>query len=94
VLVSFENRTGDAVFDDTLRLALTVQLEQSPYLRVVPEQRVREELGFMNLGQDQTVNGAVAMDVCQRIGARAVLTGSIASLGGRYVIGLEAAACP
>ena len=94
LLVSFENRTGDAVFDDTLRLALTVQLEQSPYLRVVPEQRVREALGFMNLRQDQTVTGAVAMDLCQRIGARAVLTGSIASLGGRYVIGLEAAECP
>ncbi len=94
LLVSFENRTGDAVFDDTLRLALIVQLEQSPYLRVVPEQRIREELGFMNLRQDEAVTRAVAMDVCQRVGARAVLTGSIANLGGRYVIGLEGAECP
>ncbi len=94
LIVSFENRTGDAVFDDTLRLALTVQLEQSPYLRVVPEERIREELGFMNLREGQPVTRSVAMDVCQRVGARAVLTGSIASLGGRYVIGLEGAECP
>ncbi len=94
VLVSFDNRTGDAVFDDTLRLALTVQLEQSPYLRVVPEQRVREALTLMKRDPDDRVSPAVAMDMCQRVGARAVLTGSIATLGGRYVIGLEGLECP
>ena len=94
LLVSFENHTGDTVFDDTLRLALTVQLEQSPYLRVVPEQRIREALGFMNHRTDGPVTGAVAMDLCQRVGARAVLTGSITNLGGHYVIGLEGVECP
>ncbi|HSK09362.1 MAG TPA: winged helix-turn-helix domain-containing protein, partial [Vicinamibacterales bacterium] len=94
LLVSFENRTGDPVFDDTLRLALAIQLEQSPYLRVVPEQRVREELGFMNRQPDEVVTRAVAMEMCERVGAGAVLTGSIARLGDQYVIGLEGAQCP
>jgi Fe-S-cluster-containing dehydrogenase component len=74
---------------DTLRLALTVQLEQSPYLRVVPSQQVREALVYMKRRPDDVVTPALAMDMCQRLGSRVVLTGSIAGLGGRYVIGLE-----
>lgn len=94
VLVAFENRTGDPVFDDTLRLALTVQLEQSPYLRVVPEQRVREARAMMKLAEDGPVKPAVAIDMCERVGARVVLTGFIAPLGDRYVVGLEGLQCP
>ena len=94
LLVTFENRTGDRVFDDTLRLALAIQLEQSPQLRVVPDERVRDELRFMNRPPDEPVTRATGMDVCERVGAKAVLTGSITGLGNQYVIGLEGAECP
>ena len=94
LVVSFENHTGDPVFDDTLRLALSIQLEQSPYLRVVPEQRIREALAYMNRRPDEPVTGAVAMDLCERVGAKAVLSGTITNLGGQYVIGVESLACP
>ena len=93
LLVAFENKTGDPVFDDALRLALTIQLEQSPYLRVVSEQRIRGALELMNRRADEPVTRATAMELCQRVGARAVLTGSITGLGGHYVIGLEGAEC-
>lgn len=93
VVLTLENATGDAVFDDPLRLALLVQVEQSPYLRVVGEQRVREELTFMHLPADTPISRTVARDVCRRIGAKAVLAGSLAALGRHYVIGLEAVGC-
>lgn len=93
LLVSFENRTGEQVFDDTLRLALTIQLEQSPHLRVVPEPRVREALSFMKRSPDEPLTRALAMEVCQRLGAQGVLTGTITRLGG-YVVGLEGVECP
>lgn len=93
VVLALENSTGDAVFDDPLRLALLVQLEQSPYLRVVGEQQVRDELAFMHLPADTPISRAVARQVCRRIGAKAVLAGSLAALGRHYVIGLEAVGC-
>ncbi len=93
VLLAFENGTGESVFDDPLRLALQVQLEQSPYLRVIGEQRVRDELAFMHLPADTPISKAVARDVCRRIGAKAVLAGTLAALGRHYVIGLEAVGC-
>jgi DNA-binding winged helix-turn-helix (wHTH) protein len=93
VVLAFDNATGDAVFDAPLRLALLVQLEQSPYLRVVGEQRVRDELGFMHLPADTPISRDVARQICRRLGAKAVLSGSLVALGRHYVIGIEAIGC-
>jgi serine/threonine protein kinase len=93
VIADFANSTGDAVFDDTLKQALTVDLEQSPYLNVLSEQKVAQTLNLMGRAPDQRVRGEVARDLCQRVGSKAMLAGSIANLGGEYVIGLNAVNC-
>ncbi len=93
LLTDFTNTTGEAVFDQTLKQALAVQLEQSPYLNIFPEARVRESLRFMGRSPDERVTTTVAHEICQREGIKAMLTGSIASLGKNYAIGLEATNC-
>ncbi len=93
VLGDFINTTGDAVFDDALRQGLTVQLQQSPFLRVLPDQRVRTLLTQMNQPADLKLTPAIALEICQRSGSAAVLDGSIASLGSQYVLGLRATDC-
>jgi Flp pilus assembly protein TadD len=93
VLAGFENKTGDPVFDDTLRQGLVVQLQQSPYLSLVPDQKVRATLKLMGKPVESVPTGETAREVCQRVGAKAMLTGSIASLGGRYVMSLRAEGC-
>lgn len=93
VVLSFANTTGDPVFDDTLRLALAIHLEQSPYVRITPERAVQESLAFLGQPRNAAITPDLALQICQRIGASAVLHGSIAALGQRYVIGLEAVAC-
>jgi serine/threonine protein kinase/tetratricopeptide (TPR) repeat protein len=90
LLTDFVNTTGDAVFDGTLKQALAMQLEQSPYLNLLPESRVREALRFMGRPEDQRVTGEVAREICVRESAKAMLTGSISSLGSHYVISLAA----
>ena len=90
VLADFVNTTGDAVFDGTLKQALAVQLEQSPYLNLLPESRVREALRFMGRQPDERISNDVAREICMREGAKAMLAGSIASLGTHYVITLSA----
>lgn len=90
VLADFVNTTGDAVFDGALKQALAVQLEQSPFLNIFSEQRVRETLRFMNRPLDERVTKETAREICQRQGLKAFLTGSISSLGSHYVITLEA----
>jgi serine/threonine protein kinase/Flp pilus assembly protein TadD len=90
VVADFVNTTGEPVFDGTLKEALTVQLEQSPYLNVLPESRVREALRFMGRSPDERVSTEVAREICLREGAKAMLAGSIASLGSQYVIDLKA----
>jgi eukaryotic-like serine/threonine-protein kinase len=90
VLADFVNTTGDAVFDGTLKQALAVQLDQSPYLNLLPESRVREALRFMGRPPDTRITNDVAREICVRAGAKAMLTGSIASLGSHYVITLTA----
>ena len=90
VLADFVNTTGDAVFDGTLKQALAVQLEQSPYLNLLPESRVREALRFMGRQPDERISNDVAREICMREGAKAMLTGSIASLGTHYVITVSA----
>ena len=90
VLADFVNTTGDSVFDGTLKQALAVQLEQSPYLNLLPESRIREALRFMGRPPDARVSNDVAREICMREGAKAMLTGSIASLGTHYVITVSA----
>jgi eukaryotic-like serine/threonine-protein kinase len=93
VLADFTNTTGDAMFDETLRQGLTVQLEQSPFLNLVTEERTRQVLQMMGLPADTRLTPAVALEVCQRTASAAVLNGSIASLGSQYVLGLRAVDC-
>ena len=93
LLADFANKTGDSVFDDTLRQGLTVQLEQSPFLSLIPDQRMRETLQLMGKPANEKLTPEVAREVCQRLGSKAYLTGSISSLGSQYVIGLSAINC-
>jgi len=90
LLADFINTTGDPVFDGTLKQALAVQLEQSPYLNLVPESKIREALRFMGKSPDERITNDVAREICQRQGIKAMLTGTIASLGNHYVITLSA----
>ncbi|MEK6407455.1 MAG: protein kinase [Acidobacteriota bacterium] len=90
LLADFVNTTGDAGFDGALKQALAVQLEQSPFLNIFSEDRVRETLRYMGRPPDEGVTKDVAREICQRQGLKAMLIGSISSLGSHYVIGLEA----
>jgi DNA-binding winged helix-turn-helix (wHTH) protein/tetratricopeptide (TPR) repeat protein len=93
VLSDFDNSTGDPVFDGTLREGLTVQLEQSPVLTLVPGPRIRNTLRLMSRPPDSRLTAEVAREVCQRTDSAAMLDGSIASLGSQYVITLHATNC-
>jgi DNA-binding winged helix-turn-helix (wHTH) protein/tetratricopeptide (TPR) repeat protein len=93
VLADFDNSTGDSVFDDTLKQALAVQLQQSPFLSLVPDQQVRETMQFMERSPNEHVSGTVAQEVCERQGGKAVLQGAIKSLGPHYVLSLNALNC-
>ncbi|MGA2264331.1 MAG: serine/threonine-protein kinase, partial [Acidobacteriota bacterium] len=93
VLSDFDNKTGDAVFDDTLKQGLSVQLEQSPFLALLSEQRINETLKLMGRPAGDRLMPEVTREVCQRTGSKAMLTGSIAGLGSQYVIGLKAVNC-
>ena len=93
VLADFTNTTGDPVFDGTLRQGLTVQLEQSPFLNIVSEQRIQQTLLLMGQLPDARLTPEIAGELCKRTQSTAVLTGSIATLGRRYVLGLKAMNC-
>jgi serine/threonine protein kinase/tetratricopeptide (TPR) repeat protein len=93
LLADFVNTTGDPVFDGALKQALAVQLEQSPYLNIVPDQTVRRALQFMGRKPDERVSGTVAREICERENIKAMLSGSIASLGSQYVVALDATNC-
>ena len=93
VLSDFDNKTGDSVFDDTLKQGLSVQLEQSPFLALVSERRVNETLKLMGRQAGDRLTPEVAHEVCLRTGSKAMLAGSIAGLGSQYVIGLKAVNC-
>ena len=90
VLSDFINTTGDSVFDGTLKQALAVQLGQSPYLNLLPESRIQETLRFMGRKPDERVTKEVAREISQRTNSKAIISGTIASLGNDYVITLEA----
>src|SRR6266849_10119367 len=87
VLADFANTTGDAVFDDALKQGLRVQLEQSPFLSILSDQKVKEELQLMGRPKDERLTQDVTREVCQRAGSKAFLIGTISSLGTHYVIG-------
>jgi serine/threonine protein kinase/tetratricopeptide (TPR) repeat protein len=90
LVTDFVNTTGDAVFDGTMKKALAVDLQQSPFLNVVPEQQVQKTLKFMGRGPDQPVTSDIGREICQRNGIKAMLTGSIALLGDQYLVTLQA----
>lgn len=90
LLADFVNTTGEPVFDGTLKQALSVQLGQSPFLNIFPEERVRETLRYMNRPADDRVTRDVGLEICRRQGLKALLVGSIARIGNNYVITLEA----
>jgi tetratricopeptide (TPR) repeat protein/predicted Ser/Thr protein kinase len=93
VLADFDNTTGDSVFDGTLKQALAVDLEQSPFLNILSDRRVGETLRLMGRTSNDRITPDVARELCLRTGSKAVLAGTISSLGSQYVVGLEAVAC-
>ena len=93
VLADFANSTGDAIFDDALKQAVSVQFAQSPFFNILPDQKVREELELMGRSPSGRVTLEMAQEVCLRSASKAVLAGSIAGLGSQYVIGLKAVNC-
>jgi serine/threonine protein kinase/TolB-like protein/Flp pilus assembly protein TadD len=90
LVTDFVNTTGDSVFDGTLKKALAVDLQQSPFLNVVSEQQVQKTLKYMGKGPEEPVTADIGREICQRNGIKAMLTGSIALLGSQYVITLQA----
>jgi DNA-binding winged helix-turn-helix (wHTH) protein/tetratricopeptide (TPR) repeat protein len=93
VLADFTNSTGDTVFDGTLRQGLSVQLEQSPFLSIVSDGRIRQTLKLMDQPADTKLTPEIARELCQRAGSEAVLDGSIAQIGTRYLLTLKAVLC-
>ena len=93
VLADFLNTTGDPVFDGTLRQGMAVQLEQSPFLSLISEERILRTLSLMGQSSDARLTPELAHEVCERTASAAVLDGSIASLGSQYVLGLRAKDC-
>jgi eukaryotic-like serine/threonine-protein kinase len=90
LIADFVNTTGDAVFDGTLKQALALQLEQSPYLNIVADSKIRDALRLMGRHGNERISNDVAREICQRQGIKALLTGSIGGLGNNYVITLSA----
>jgi eukaryotic-like serine/threonine-protein kinase len=93
VVADFVNTTGEAVFDGTLKQALSSQLEQSPFLNILSDQKVREGLRYMGRSPDERLAQELARELCERVSAKAMLVGSISGLGSHYVIGLKAVNC-
>ena len=93
VLADFTNTTGDAVFDGTLRQGLAVQLEQSPYLSLVSDERIQQTLKMMGQAPDARLTPDVSREVCQRTASAASLNGSIAQIGSQYTVILKATNC-
>src|ERR1700751_1063195 len=93
VVADFANSTGDPVFDGALRQGLSVQLQQSPFLRIVSDQRIRETLRSMKEPPDARLVPEIAKDLCVRVGSKVYIEGSITNFGNNYVIGLQAVDC-
>jgi serine/threonine protein kinase/Tfp pilus assembly protein PilF len=93
VLADFNNTTGDAVFDGTLRQGLSAQLEQSPFLSLISEQRIAQTLSTMSQPNRARLTPELTREICQRTASAATIEGSISSLGSQYVLGLKAVNC-
>jgi len=93
VLADFANSTGDAVFDDTLKQALSVSLGQSPFLNILSDDQVSSTLQLMTRPANTPITPTVAREVCLRAGSKAYIASAIASLGSEYVLGLKAVNC-
>ncbi|PYV75380.1 MAG: hypothetical protein DMG97_06515, partial [Acidobacteria bacterium] len=93
LLADFVNTTGDPVFDGTLKQALAVQLRQSPFLSLIPDQQIRDTLRFMGRSPDERLLGDVVREVCERQSGKAVLEGTIKNLGSQYVLNVDALNC-
>jgi DNA-binding winged helix-turn-helix (wHTH) protein len=93
VLGDFVNKTGEAVFDATLKEGLSADLEQSTFLNILPDQKIEEELEYMGHSADTRLTPGVAREVCQRAGSKVWLFGSIAGIGSQYVLTLKAVNC-
>jgi serine/threonine protein kinase/Tfp pilus assembly protein PilF len=93
VLSDFDNKTGDPIFDDTLKTALNVSLRQSPFLSVLSDQQVAETLQQMTRPADTRLTPAVTRELCQRAGSKAYIAETIGSLGSQYVLGVKAVNC-
>jgi eukaryotic-like serine/threonine-protein kinase len=93
LLAEFVNKTDEPVFDDALKQALTIELNQSPFLNIVSDRKVEETLRLMGQPAAQHITPELAQEVCVRTGSKATVLGSISNLGGQYVIGLNAISC-
>jgi DNA-binding winged helix-turn-helix (wHTH) protein/predicted Zn-dependent protease len=93
VLADFENVTGDAGFDKALNIALSIDLKQSPFLSIAPDAKARKTLQLMERSPQEKLTASLAREVCQRIGAQAVLSGLIAAFGQQYLVTLTASDC-
>ncbi len=93
VLADFTNTTGDSLFDDTLRQGMAVELEQSPFLSLVSDDRIQQVLPMMNQQANARLTPGLAREVCERTGGAAILQGSISRLGTKYVLWLRAKNC-
>ena len=90
LVADFVNTTGDPVFDETLKQALSAQLRQSPYLDILSDDRVHDALKFMEKSPDERITRDIALDICERLRIKAMLIGTISGVGNRYVMMLEA----
>src|SRR6185503_11783370 len=93
VIADFTNTTGDPVFDGTLRQGLAIQLEQSPFLKIMDDEQVQRDLRLMSLPPGTRITDQIAHDICVRDAAAATIGGSIASIGKNYVVTLQAITC-
>jgi tetratricopeptide (TPR) repeat protein/predicted Ser/Thr protein kinase len=93
VLIDVDNKTGDPVFDDTLRQAIAIELAQSPFLNILSEQKAAATLQMMGRTTKERITSSVGREVCLRTGSKALLGGSISTLGSHYLVGLTASAC-
>jgi eukaryotic-like serine/threonine-protein kinase len=93
VLADFQNKTEDPIFDETLRQGLAVQLEQSPFLNIISDQRTQQTLRMMDQKPDTKLTPEIAQELCQRTGSTAVLDGSIIQIGTPYLLAVKAVNC-
>ncbi len=93
LIADFDNRTGDPVFDDTLKQALAVEIEQSPFFNLVPDRKIAATLSLMGHKAADRLGAELTRELCQRTASRVMLEGSIADLGSQYVIDIDAVDC-